>query len=313
MNQPSFVSSSFARVFSPVLLASAMTFTALSGAAVADDQLMQPQIIGGQTASLGQFPWQVAIVGSLSDPYQTQFCGGALLDEKWVITAAHCVFDLGKDDNYYIAAGIVNLSQANQGQTSRVKTRRMHKLYNPLNLNNDIALLELETPIDMAACGSRCQFIDIVRPESGSATQPGMQAFISGWGNTSTSGSSFPNSLQWAQVSMMDCLSHPSLYGNNDITTNMICAGTANFSRDSCQGDSGGPMVVPNPNGSGYLLAGVVSWGFGCAASGYPGVYTKVENYTTWIEKRGGSVDLLLGALLMLGAGLRRQLARRQG
>ncbi|KAG8231375.1 hypothetical protein J437_LFUL008923 [Ladona fulva] len=113
----------------------------------------------------------------------------------------------------------------------------------------------------------------------------GMTGIVTGWGKTSE-GAPTSNFLQEVQVpiySNAQCKSD-SYYGSTRITDNMMCAGYKSGSKDSCQGDSGGPMQVDN-NGS-YEIVGVVSWGEGCARPGYPGVYTRVNRYLTWIEKK---------------------------
>lgn len=278
----------------------------LSQAAWSTDQ-NQPRIVGGKDAASGQYPWQVAIVSNLNDAYQTQYCGGTLIDASWVLTAAHCIKGTPSSEEIYIAVGFTNLTNISQAETSRVKKRVVHKIYNSSTLNNDIALLELETPVDLARCGSRCEVVDVVTPEDATSFEPSARAWVSGWGSTSsTSTPSYPSKLQWAEVTMMDCVGNPSLYNAADITDNMICAATpsSGWDKDSCQGDSGGPLVVADSSGTGsYKLAGVVSWGEGCASNGYPGVYTKVANYTKWIEKRGGAIDGIAAlALLTFGA-----------
>lgn len=283
----------------------AATTLLLSHAANAVDVV--PQIIGGTPATSGQFSWQVALVGNLNDAYQSQFCGGTLIDSKWVLTAAHCLFGTPSSQSIYIAAGFTNLNDLRLAETSKVKRRVLHKLYNPLNMHNDIALLELETPIDLTRCGSRCSVVEPVTTEEAPLFEPSVTAYVSGWGNISTSGESFPSQLQWANVTMMDCVGSPSLYNASKITSSMICAATpgTGWDKDSCQGDSGGPLVVNDGSGTGYKLAGIVSWGDGCAVQGYPGVYTKVANYKSWIDKRGGALDLLLGLGLLTLTALR--------
>ena len=86
-----------------------------------------------------------------------------------------------------------------------------------------------------------------------------------------------PSILQKVTVPFVDEATCKDAYGSSSITDGMICAGRKG--KDSCQGDSGGPMV--NMNGE---QVGIVSWGYGCAAAGYPGVYTRVSNYASWIE-----------------------------
>ncbi len=283
---------------------------ALIGSQSALANTQETRIIGGKEAAAGEFPWQVALLSNPNNAYQSQYCGGTLIDASWVLTAAHCVYDTPDSEPIYIAAGITSLTSTRHAQIRLATKRVVHKLYNPFTLNNDIALLQLETPIDLDACGYRCQIIDPVTQDEATSYEPSVTAYVSGWGNTSRTSYDFPAQLQWADVSIMDCTGAPSLYNNSEITSNMLCAATpgTGWDKDSCQGDSGGPLVVSSQDGTGtFKLAGIVSWGNGCAMQGYPGVYTKVANYTRWIETRGGSMDLFLGGLLLGFGWLRSQ------
>ncbi|XP_006878190.1 PREDICTED: cationic trypsin-3-like, partial [Chrysochloris asiatica] len=137
--------------------------------------------------------------------------------------------------------------------------------------DNDIMLIKLNAP---ATISSRVSTISLPR----SCAAAGTQCLISGWGNTMSNGYNYPELLQ--------CLTAPILTDSvcrnaypGQITDNMICLGYLEGGKDSCQGDSGGPVVC---NGE---LQGIVSWGYGCAMKGKPGVYTKVCNYVSWIQQ----------------------------
>ncbi|XP_039389031.1 trypsin I-P1-like isoform X3 [Mauremys reevesii] len=110
-----------------------------------------------------------------------------------------------------------------------------------------------------------------------SCVTTGTQCLISGWGNTLSSGTNFPDLLQCVKAPVLSSSQCSSAY-QGKITSNMICIGYLEGGKDSCQEDSGGPVVC---NG---VLQGIVSWGTGCALKGYPGVYTKVCNYVSWIQ-----------------------------
>ncbi|XP_032636211.2 trypsin I-P1-like [Chelonoidis abingdonii] len=110
-----------------------------------------------------------------------------------------------------------------------------------------------------------------------SCVTTGTQCLISGWGNTLSSGTNYPDLLQCLKAPVLSSSQCSSAYPG-EITSNMICIGYLEGGKDSCQGDSGGPVAC---NG---VLQGIVSWGYGCAQKGYPGVYTKVCNYVSWIQ-----------------------------
>jgi len=248
------------------------------------------RIVNGSTAGVNQFPWQVALISDPSDPFNSQFCGGTLIDKKWVVTAAHCAPDSDDDSTTYVLAGITNLLSTDDGELSEV-TWFTHPDYDEETTDNDIALLRLKSPIDLDSC-QQCQAISLVTSDNESTVMPpGTEAQVSGWGNTIGGENieeltNFDEELLWASLYITDCTDSPSLYEENEITNNMFCAGVTDFDTDACQGDSGGPLVVDDNDGVSTLLAGVVSWGTGCARQGYPGVFTRVANYETWINKK---------------------------
>ena len=252
---------------------------------------ISPRIVGGSDADPGDFPWQVALISDIDDPYQTQFCGAALIADRWILTAAHC-FDR-EDPGVYVAVGLVDLDRAGDAVHAYSEQWIIHPDYDDDSLDNDIALIELETPLDLNACGENCAVIaPLTAPLEETTAYVGARARVSGWGNLAASGEedSWTEELQFAELFIMACTETPSLYGEDDVTGNMFCAGVEEFDKDSCQGDSGGPIVVANNEGTGDLLAGIVSWGNGCAVNGYPGVYTRVSQYGEWLyDETGGA------------------------
>lgn len=259
----------------------------------------QPRIVGGTTASSSDAPWQVALFSDTADPYLSQFCGGTLIDSSWVVTAAHCMLDEDNDKisvtNLYIGVGSTDLTQMDSDFVRRAERIIVHPSYDPNTDNNDIALIYLQTPLDLDACGNRCMTLPLVTPSTRGLTMPvSAHAIISGWGNrvgglNPQGNTSFSPDLEYAWVNIVDCLAGTQ-YSRGEISRNMFCAAAPDYTRDTCQGDSGGPLVVANNEGTGYLLAGVVSWGNGCALAGYPGVYTTVANYARWIYDSTGGV-----------------------
>ncbi|XP_063819886.1 trypsin-like [Pseudophryne corroboree] len=219
------------------------------------------KIVGGYTCAINSVPYQV----SLNSGYH--FCGGSLINDQWVVSAAHCF-----KSRIEVRLGEHNI-EVLEGteQFIKVATIIRHPRYSTYLLDNDIMLLKLSEP---AMLSGRIQAIRL--PTDCEAA--GTSCLISGWGNTLSSGVNYPDLLQCVDapiVSDENCrYSYPG-----QITENMICVGFLEGGKDSCQGDYGGPVVC---NGA---LQGVVSWGIGCALPGYPGVYTKVCNYVSWIEE----------------------------
>ncbi|NXY89338.1 TRY2 protein, partial [Alcedo cyanopectus] len=145
-----------------------------------------------------------------------------------------------------------------------------HPGYRDSTLDNDIMLIKLATPAKITRA---VQSI----PLPTRCVSEGTTCLISGWGNTLSNGDKFPDKLQCLEAPVLSSTDCSNSYPGR-ITKNMMCVGFLEGGKDACQGDSGGPVVC---NGE---LQGIVSWGIGCAKKGYPGVYTKVCNYVSWIQ-----------------------------
>ncbi|XP_040298480.1 trypsin-like [Bufo bufo] len=130
--------------------------------------------------------------------------------------------------------------------------------------------------IKLASPATLNSYVKTVPLLTGCATS-GTTCLISGWGNTLRSGTNYPDLLQCLNAPILTASQCSSAYPG-EITSNMICIGYLEGGKDSCQGDTGGPVVC---NGQ---LHGVVSWGYGCALRNFPGVYTKVCNFNSWIS-----------------------------
>lgn len=235
-----------------------------------------PEIVGGQPADPGEYPWQALVLpgGFL--------CGGSLIHAQWVVTAAHCMYD--QNGNLFTPGQIsVRLGKYHLYTTDSTEQIRsvaqviVHPSYNPNTNNNDIALLKLTSP---AVLNSTVAIIPpATSPLVDALVQAGDTSTVTGWGDT-TEGGSLADVLMEVTLPIVSNTSCNQAYGF--ITDNMLCAGLTQGGKDSCQGDSGGPLIVPVGDGS-WLLAGIVSSGNGCARPGYPGIYTRVSRYQAWI------------------------------
>ncbi len=264
----------------------------------------QPRIINGNIVSEAQIPWQVALITSPLDPYQSYICSGSLVADRWVVTAAHCIEPLEKQNSdYYILIGAQNLQSIQLGQIIKVKKGHIHEKYNNRIYDNDLALLELESAVDFIRCGKNCQTIDIINPtlEKQNALIASMTQ-IAGWGVLEDCDNSqslvcqhyagqmmrnpalYPTTLRYTTLKLANCLSSSSLYSAQQITQNMLCAESPmqDTLTDACYGDSGAGLTINNLEKP-YLL-GIASWGVGCAKVSYPGVYTRVTNYSDWVN-----------------------------
>uniref|UniRef100_A0A8C7IPJ8 ST14 transmembrane serine protease matriptase a n=1 Tax=Oncorhynchus kisutch TaxID=8019 RepID=A0A8C7IPJ8_ONCKI len=239
------------------------------------------RIVGGQDAEEGEFPWQV----SLHIKNAGHVCGASIISQHWLVTAAHCVQDDAK--TRYSQPGVweaylgLHVQKQNSKNVQKRNLRQVisHPYYNAYTFDNDIALMELDSPVT---------FSDYIRPiclPSPQHTFPqGNSVWITGWGATREGGSG-ASILQKAQVRIINSTVCNRLMGGQ-ITSRMTCAGVLTGGVDACQGDSGGPLSSPGT--SHMFLAGVVSWGDGCARRDKPGIYSTVTKFRGWIKEKTG-------------------------
>ena len=246
-----------------------------------------PDIIGGQEADIGEYPWQAELQtsDSLGGSY---LCGATLIRPNWVMTAAHCVYDsqsggLMTVDKVVLGAHNINLSSEPNRQTFTAKQVIIHANYNPGTTDNDIALIELS---GSAQLNDYVAVIDLASsPLDDSLMTAGTSSTVTGWGQTGNSGAS-SSVLMEVSVPLVDQSTCETVYNEigEQVTMNMICAGDKQGGKDSCRGDSGGPLIVDAGNGS-WKQVGIVSWGYyPCAQADFYGVYTRVANYSSWIS-----------------------------
>ncbi|XP_013113228.2 trypsin [Stomoxys calcitrans] len=224
------------------------------------------RIVNGKDTTIEKHPYQV----SLQTYSGSHFCGGSIISEDIIVTAAHCM-------QSYTASQIrvrLGSTEYNKGgELVAVKAFRYHEGYNSKTKVNDIAVIKLATPVKES---SRIRYIAMA-----TRTPPtGTHAVVTGWGTKCfLTCVSLPKTLQEVEVDIVDekaCASSEYKYGSQ-IKETMVCAYAVD--KDACQGDSGGPLVAEGK------LVGVVSWGNGCAKSGYPGVYADVPSLHLWVER----------------------------
>lgn len=239
-----------------------------------------------------QYPWVAMLL------YGGRFyCAGSLLNDQFLLTASHCVYGFRKER---ISVRLLEHDRKMshlQKIDRKVAEVTTHPKYNARNYDNDIAVIKLDEPVE---------FNEVLHPvcmPTPGRSFKGETGIVTGWGALKVGGPTsdtlqvgtsqllsaehFSNLFGHLQEVMVPILSQDecrkSRYGNK-ITDNMLCGGYDEGGKDSCQGDSGGPLhIVPNGTRE-HQIAGVVSWGEGCAKAGYPGVYARVNRYGTWIK-----------------------------
>nr|XP_025046103.1 LOW QUALITY PROTEIN: serine protease 27-like [Pelodiscus sinensis] len=247
---------------------------------VCGKRLVSGRILNGQDAPDGAWPWQVSV-----RRHGFHICGGALVSESWVVSAAHCFAPSVATSAYRVHLG-ENQSVPETPTQASLSVKRIvpHPDYNGVSFFADIALLELENPLAFtAAVHPICLLDAAVRVPAG---QP---CWVTGWGNIRPQETpSTPERLQQ--------LGKPA--GDNPVKEDMLCAGSMAGDKGTAPGDSGGPLVCEE--GGTWYLAGIVSWllkttvnGIASVAPGYPGVYNRPNAHAEWIQGNVPGVTFL--------------------
>ncbi|XP_071634612.1 trypsin-1-like [Temnothorax longispinosus] len=238
-----------------------------------------PQVVGGEEAPEGAYPYIVSL-----HAYSQHFCAGSILNERWIITAAHCVQAVSSANYISVKAGKHHIlrNEPNE-QTVKVLQGFVHEKYGGGVGPYDIGLLKLASPLKLT---NRVQAIELASPES----DPSGEAWLAGWGSTSKGYfPKMPEILQHVQKEYVDRdVCHESvvrLTGSSPVHETNVCTGPLYDEISACSGDSGGPLVSYNEQKP--VLTGIVSWGIiPCGTPGAPSVYTRVSKFNDWIAQK---------------------------
>lgn len=258
-----------------------VAFAALLATAVAAP--MEGRITHGEKAHEGQFPYQVGL--SLAIGSSGAWCGGSLISDRWIVTAAHCADGV---DSVTVYVGAINIREEESGQ-QRIHVEKegiiVHEDWDPTRVVNDIALIKLPAKLEF---NDRVKAATLPKKDGRYSTYAGEQAYASGWGRDSDASSSVSPVLRYVEMPIMKS-STCNIYWAGLITDKVICMSTKD-GKSTCNGDSGGPLV--HKEGDINYLIGATSFGLalGCE-KGYPAVFTRITAYLDWIEEHSGVVN----------------------
>lgn len=257
-------------------------------------------IVGGTAAPDGKYPWQVRLYSSDDDA--VGFCGGSIIDEKWILTAAHCLLDTD--------AVVVGYGSNDRTKTTKIESEKIivHPGY-IAGEKADVALVKLKKPIPDAKA---IAYADAAQDQA--LLPDGANVVVTGWGAIwdfqafqnavdvmagrrtvserkllSDEELQAPLKLHEVDIQVIDPTECKAVYKSLQVPAfaigdTEICATGLAGGKDSCFGDSGGPLVVAADNARGYAQVGIVSWGPQCGNPLYPGVYTRVSSFSKWIK-----------------------------
>ncbi|WP_235618498.1 S1 family peptidase [Embleya scabrispora] len=276
--------SSFRRYIrgSTAALAAIVVAAVLTGAAPSAPAGPPRGVVGGSPADTATYPWAVALSSraEYGSARSGQFCGGTLIAPTKVLTAAHCMFDQnGKRDDrpdLKVIQGRTDL-RTTTGREVAVGSVYVNPGFDATWISGDWAVLTLDEPLSTGSASLVGADEDVYAADTPST--------VVGWGDTTGRGDYSPTLRQVTVPLVSDAAcstAYPGgIYGTYDAAS-MVCAGEKRGGKDACSADSGGPLLI------GGRVAGIVSWGDGCALAGKPGVYTRVAAFARDIRDAAG-------------------------
>ncbi|XP_058975829.1 brachyurin-like [Musca domestica] len=245
---------------------------------------LEGRITNGELAKAGQFPYQVGL--SLVFGNQGAWCGGTLISNRWILTAAHCTDGA---DGVTVYLGAIDIKDNNEKGQQRIYTSKsniiVHEHWEPSTLTNDISLIKLPVVIEF---NERIQPAALPKMDGHYSTYEGDMVWASGWGRDSDAATSVSPVLRYIEVPVLK-QSTCKTYYLGSVTDKMICI-SGKDGKSTCNGDSGGPLVYKHDGVN--TVIGATSFGIalGCE-KGWPGVFTRVTSYLDWIEEKSGVVN----------------------
>lgn len=232
-----------------------------------------PRIVRGLTGHIGQFPHQALLF--IRNDRGRIICGGTLLNNRWILTAAHCALRASDIEVHLGARSYDNLAEPGR-QVVEVLDIVIHHAYTALFAANDVALLELAKRVHLG------ETVQAARLPPAHERFVGQPVVASGWGLTGRAADSFAKQLQFAALQAIDNEACRPLYNPLVVRDSTVCA-RGHRGQSVCNGDSGGPLVLAS---DGRTLVGVTSFGHvsGCHM-GQPQGFARVTSYLEWIRR----------------------------
>ncbi|EDV51080.1 serine protease 1 [Drosophila erecta] len=231
------------------------------------------RITNGKDAVADQFPYQVGL--SFSSSAGSWWCGGSIIANDWVLTAAHCTDGAA---SVTISYGATVRTSPKFTQTVSSSNFIQHESYLALTIRNDISLIKTSS----VAFSSSVNKIALPAISNSYSTYEGKTAVASGWGLTSDSATAVARNLQYVDLTVIPNSVCQQTFGSLIVTSRVLCVATPNKS-STCQGDSGGPLALDG------VLIGATSFGSadGCE-SGAPAAFTRITYFRDWIKNKAG-------------------------
>ncbi|WP_197076336.1 serine protease [Grimontia sp. AD028] len=272
------------------VLGGILASTSFLGTAIAAENVPAPAIVDGAYVQIGDVPWQAALIDDSG-----KFCGGIIISQRHVLTAAHCVIDVSTS-TLNVVTGYEDVAYIPDENISAVSKIDVHPDYDNEWLTSDIAVIHLASNIATTASpiaiATQTTQIDL---DAQFAAAERENLFVSGWGRVATE----EKGSRFLQYTLLNGEEDFTCYGNdvNGRHDSFICANSER-STGVCQGDSGGPLVWQNPSAvankdKGYVAVGVVSYTsfYGCGLTDYADGFSQIATFYDWIDEKVGGYE----------------------